>query len=770
MPVAGYILLYVLLFRPVLFSTNLLAPGDAWLQSVPAFHCPPTLWSQMLFGGFPVFADPQVQTWYPLQYLFKFMPGGWNCYVLAAFALSASFAHGCVYSITRSTTGAIVGGITYGMSGFLISNLCHTPMIHAAMFAPLLIWSITELKKSSRPIWFTILCAAVACGLLAGHPQTSVYSLYLSAAYACLCAFELTSRRAQFLSTCSTAFIFGCGIASIQLLPSLELSLFGERTKLPYHVFVSFSLPPISTVSLVFPHLFGGPAGSPFGSYFGPLNLQTTSGYFGFVPFMLAVLALASQRQARVWFWAVVTVIALALTFGDACPLSRLAYLVPGYGHFRCPTRHFLEVSLAISILAGFGVVAIQRHQATLAQVMTALGAGFLAAMTALVALFCNAHFLQAQASQHVGGKFDPILWNNPAIDLALIILLLSACSFLLAWRFANSKTTMALLITILILDLGSFAAFSAWRYDHPDSTQLQLPASLRDLRNEVIDSSQRMLSVRGIAGSTEELPPNTSRLWGVPSAGGYTPLVFLRHIRLMSIAAGGWLFKPLGSNSIWPDLMSVRFVIAPNQASSFDFIIDHLKSDHRHFNLAHRIGDALVFENMRAMPRAWLVHKVQSLGTTEVLHILQSGIASDGSFFDPHKQALVEEPCPFQQNTPGNEASDRIEIVRTNDNEQQLITNSTSTAFLVRSDIDYPGWHATIDGKPAAIYQTDYLLQGVVVPPGRRLVSFSFRPTSLLLGTILSVCSIIALGLFCIILSRRSTTRFGSVGLIQGF
>jgi len=59
---AFYVALFIVFFSPALFSGRLLAPGDAWAQSVPAFYFPPTLWSDLLMSGFPMAADPQVQS------------------------------------------------------------------------------------------------------------------------------------------------------------------------------------------------------------------------------------------------------------------------------------------------------------------------------------------------------------------------------------------------------------------------------------------------------------------------------------------------------------------------------------------------------------------------------------------------------------------------------------------------------------------------------------------------------------------------------------
>jgi hypothetical protein len=72
--------------------------------------------------------------------------------------------------------------------------------------------------------------------------------------------------------------------------------------------------------------------------------------------------------------------------------------------------------------------------------------------------------------------------------------------------------------------------------------------------------------------------------------------------------------------------------------------------------------------------------------------------------------------------------------------------TEAQRPALLVVAETYYPGWHATVDGQPAAILRANYLSQGVVVPEGKHTVELRYEPDSLRTGAVLSAASLAGL------------------------
>jgi hypothetical protein len=60
-----------------------------------------------------------------------------------------------------------------------------------------------------------------------------------------------------------------------------------------------------------------------------------------------------------------------------------------------------------------------------------------------------------------------------------------------------------------------------------------------------------------------------------------------------------------------------------------------------------------------------------------------------------------------------------------------QLDAAAPAGSALVVSENYYPGWRATVDGRPATVGRADYVLIGVALPTGGRSVDLTFHSAS---------------------------------------
>lgn len=903
-------LLYTLFFSPVIFSGRLLAPGDGIVQSVPAFYSPRALWTDLILSGFPVAADPQVQTWYPISILFSFIPNSWNAFVISAYVLASCFSYSYVYTITKSKLAAIVSGIIYGMSGFMMAHLGHTMMIHTAVWMPLLILALEKLRHNFNPNWFLIGVFAVTCSIVAGHPQIAVYNLGLSVAYVLVLGWTASIGRWRYYRLYLAVTFIGIGLAAIQIIPTIELMNLGLRSKLTFEDFVAYSLPLVQATQIFFPYLFGGTSEfyKPF--YFGDWNLTELVGYAGLLPLMLAVTGFLYSRSKLVtWFWFVISLFTLLLTFGKATPLAWLMYHLPVYNKFRVPARHFIEMTLAVSVLAGLGVNAIQKQ---LVSSRLLLKTVLVSAGVMLASLVGSLLFSVQLKAKVATGELNLFPWSSPAVGVPLVIFLLAASTAIYWSRLERSRLRQLLLLIILVIDLGSFGWFYEWQYAAPSEDILTPTASAQRYKDILSASQQRMLPIRGGLGSVDEIPANMSRLWGVPSASGYGPLILSRVSQLFPMGppgdvSGAWY--SVADQSL--DIMSIRYVFMPKKASavpdgkgvywstenmatslgsgcgtqqpnavkfrvpshqsataigivsslacstdvpndvevlriqatdssgkvatqnlragrdtsewayncsdvlplmqhsraliyesfpvqrdSFPKCEGHkyvsilpldelnnvrsvelkwvgtsgaisiqkislvndktkqsypiaetsnLLADTTRWHHVEEINQTSVYENLRAMPRAWLVPEVVSAKPEQVLRAIKSSQLPDGRSYTPSQIALVEERFNFKAQDFDPKAT--AKVVKLHDTRIEVQTNSQSPAFLVLSDVYYPGWQATIDGKARHVFQTNYVSRGILVPSGTHTIRFEFKPMSFHLGAGISAASLFLMG-----------------------
>jgi uncharacterized membrane protein YfhO len=143
-------------------------------------------------------------------------------------------------------------------------------------------------------------------------------------------------------------------------------------------------------------------------------------------------------------------------------------------------------------------------------------------------------------------------------------------------------------------------------------------------------------------------------------------------------------------------------------------------------------------------MPRAWLVSEAVPVRPQDILHAIYYSKLPDGRSFDPAKTALIEESQGFR--SASFDTSGKVNIVQLEDTEIVLQTQSASDSFLVTSDIYYPGWEATIDGQPAALYRTNYVLRGIALPAGSHEVRFEYRSQPFYTGMVITILSLLIL------------------------
>ena len=152
------------------------------------------LWNPQLFTGQPFFAAGQASVLYPLSILFYLLPinvaYGWFTALQVGLAGVNLYIFARVLGLRRPA--ALVGGVVYMFSGFLIASVVFTMFLAAVPWLPLILAVIEIIVRKQEekgpapysPIPYVAMGAlAIGVMVLAGHPELIYYTLLVAGVY-----------------------------------------------------------------------------------------------------------------------------------------------------------------------------------------------------------------------------------------------------------------------------------------------------------------------------------------------------------------------------------------------------------------------------------------------------------------------------------------------------------------------------------------------------------------------------------------------------------
>ena len=516
---------------------------SAYAQALRRGQVP--LWTADAMAGYPVLAEGQTGSYYPLNlllYRFLPVPVALNYSVLIAIWLAGAGTWGYVRSLGLRRGPAFLAACAFMLGGVVPGHLNHLNMLAAIAWLPWLLWAVEWASLGGD--WRRWAAAAIVFAVqgLAGHPQVSLLSGLLAVGQAAASPLGARARltwrgQAGRMLACGVALLAGGALALVQWAPTLELTVLSQRGHgLDQEFFTSFSLHPLQWITMLWPFIRGNPY---------PLTSLETIGYVGALPLLLAALAPLWRRDRLVVFWAAVGVGAFLLTMGRWNPAYRLLVRVPVFNLFRAPARYLLWADMAIAVLAGAAADSLLER--------TRAGAGRRVPWATVGVLL-------------PAGLAAAWIWRTSLDDLVeawrwLPLLWLGGAGLLVATLRGRPPRTLwvAMAVGLVLADLSAFNAVYNRTYNAtiaPDEFQ-RPPDSLAFLRGDAGDALYRVYTSEEIVPvlpvMLESLYPNIQVLHGVQALNGYYPLV---------PTTQQWLLGHL--NAKLADLLNVRYVLIP--------------------------------------------------------------------------------------------------------------------------------------------------------------------------------------------------------------
>jgi hypothetical protein len=162
-----------------------------------------------------------------------------------------------------------------------------------------------------------------------------------------------------------------------------------------------------------------------------------------------------------------------------------------------------------------------------------------------------------------------------------------------------------------------------------------------------------------------------------------------------------------------------------------------------------------VLYLNPRALPRAFTVQRARFV-ESEVAAL--AGLLGDD--FEGRREAvLVGHPALAEEAALASAAAHDLRPARVTIDLPERVAidvDVRAPSLLVLADAFAPGWTVTVDGAPRRLWQTNYLVRGVVVKPGERRVEFSYGAPGFALGTAAAVAAWVAFGAGVAVTRRR--------------
>ncbi len=763
---AAIAFLVLLFFYPITFgkvfgSPDSVAPmgfSTIALDALTTRHIYP-LWNPYHFLGMPSFGSLAFTPYaYPPDPIFGFLNQVLGfpdlTWLLMHYLLLGVSMLALLKSLGATTEAALFGAFALALTPNLVAvgAFGHGSQIMTAAYLPLLLLLYDRFARRGSWLALAAFALAAAFQLLRGHVQIVFYSwiaLAVYAAFLSVAAFR-SGRRAEGIRAIgglAAGLALGFGMSTFLYLPVRDYANIstrggGEGGGAGLEYATSWSFHPREILTFVIPGLFG------FGgrTYWGSMPFTDYPNYMGIVPLALAVYGAIRARGVVRAYLIALAAVALIISFGKhfQALYSLLYYHLPFFNKFRVPVMILVLVQFAVAALAALGLTAALESRRGADPGAPWLRAALLALLGGFALLFALNLLGDPIREFAVRSRpgFDPAL-ARAALDMASIdaiksgLFLAAALAVIgLARKGRISRLAGALLV------LGVTAA-DLWTIDRRIIDPQVATARQYD---ENFSETPEVAYLRTDSTQFRVFPGrwDDSRLaaFGIASILGYHPAkprlyqAFIDTVGIQSLAT--------------LQLLNVKYVLADGYFPPAMPGVT-LRQD----------GGVKVYEVEGVLPRAYIVHAVRPVRDDGVgLAVMRT------QGFDPRVEAIWSEPAPPALLAP--DGPDSVRTIRYDFNEAEYLVSTPSPGLLVTVEQFDPDWAATIDGRPAPIHRVNYLMRGVVVPPGEHRVRYAYAPRALAAGIRVSAVSaaltllLAAWGLWQRISGARAKRRAG--------
>lgn len=609
---------------------------------------------------------------------------------------------------------ALAGGIIFGFSGYVMFYF-NIFFFHVDAFLPMLMWVTVCLSKKFSFRRWTACTLVVAAMCLGGNPQNLITCCILAVCYFVFCNIFVGKDKIKNILLYLCCYVFAVLLTMGYWLSFLTL----YQSSYSYHANAGMQ-------AKMLKELLGFVI--PVGRF--AARYREWMPYVGGSVALTVLIQLTWKRAMPYWkekvFFAAFAFLFILKIIGAPFihELGRLPILNElGFVKYNSP------VYFAVAVLAVFALNDMFKSQNRVRIRLQCV------VIAVIAVLFCFIYQTGILSQMERANRY----LLAASIGLILITVLLFSGFF-----FQKLRISQIGIVLLICVELVSYPV-SQWDILVPKGAAFQEPDFVQQLKVQQEHTYDRVFCVGNI------LIGNLSALYGIPSAGGISPLpeihywnfmkefVLNHKIDLQMVTAQSSVYTPESKKYL--DMLGVKFLIIDDFGEIIDASLEPVYDS----------GRLKIYRNLSAFGKAFTVHQVLcSEDEKETFSVFETGD------IDFTREAVVESTQDIAVQPLSGMEADEVEITEYCANSVNIRCNMQEDGILVLSDLYYPGWNAYVNGRQREVLRTNDILRGVFLEAGVQEVVFRYEPSGWKTGVLISIVSVIVFGIGAIVYGRK--------------
>ena len=468
------------------------------------------------------------------------------------------------------------------------------------------------------------------------------------------------------------------------------------------------------------------------GQYWGEQPGTSGPVYVGAFVLFLFILGLFIVKGPMKWALLIATILSILLSWGkNFMPFTDffLDY-VPMYDKFRTVASILVIAEFTIPLLAMLALKQVVEETSKTQSLKTskpyylslALTAGICFLFWLLPDVFFGNYISTSEMQalkglEQYGWPVGDVMQNLSDMRRAMftadamrsLIIILIGFGILMLYRFRKLKEVpmVALLALLCLVDMWSVNRryLNDGNFVRQRTTEQAFP--LTDVDQRILQDTDKYYRVLNLTVST--FNDNTTSYYH-KSIGGYHAAKLRRYQELIEShiqneMQTAWSLAPTmeKADSLLPvlNMLNMKYMILPLQD-----------------------GGKTEIKNPYANGNAWFVSEVRYVDDADAELAGLKGL-------DTKHVAVADKRFENTLGTATEDSTAMVTLTSYNANELQYDVESQKGGVLVFSEVYYPGWTCTVDGRPVEIGRVDYVLRAIRIDGGKHHVVLTFKPRS---------------------------------------